>query len=284
MRIETTAAALADLKDPVLVPTMGAMHDGHISLIRLAAARGGPVIASVFVNPTQFAPNEDFEEYPRNLVEDAEAAVAAGAVAIYAPHDREIYPDGPDAALAAAERFDLPPVATLPRLEDNARPHFFGGVCLVVSRLFDLIKPRAAVFGAKDWQQLKTIEAMVNGHGRFRGIEIVAGPIVREPDGLARSSRNVYLDDSDRPAALALKGALEGVAATSMPLAAEEAMREVLTDKGLLVDYAVVRDAQTLLDPMPGKPTRALIAAHLTGKNGRIRLIDNAPAAVLAQE
>lgn len=273
MRCEHSAQALADLPEPTVVPTMGALHEGHLSLVRQARALGNPVIVSLFVNPTQFAPNEDFATYPRTLEKDAALAEAAGATALYLPSAEEVYPHGLAHATRDAAAFALPSVASTPQLEDFARPQFFGGVCLVVARLFDLIKPSAAVFGEKDWQQLKTIEAMVAQTPRFQAISIHAGAIVREQDGLAMSSRNAALHASDRHAALAL------VEAINTPTN-ETSMRQRLTDRGLEVDYAVIRDAATLLAPRANHPTRALIAARLNGPNGPLRLIDNGPAAI----
>jgi pantoate--beta-alanine ligase len=161
-------------------------------------------------------------------------------------------------------------------LEDGDRPHFFGGVCLVVARLFDVLRPSAAVFGEKDWQQLKTIEAMVASTPRFNSLEILAGGIVREPDGLAMSSRNRALQPEDRHAALGLIEALQAASGEPDPATAEASMLQILSERGLSVDYAVVRDASTLLAPKDGAPTRALIAARLKGQSGSLRLIDNA--------
>lgn len=271
MRYEHSAQALADLSSATLVPTMGGLHEGHLSLIRQASALGNPVIVSLFVNPTQFAPHEDFATYPRPLERDATLAKVAGATALYLPNATEIYPHGLSHAAREAAAFVLPSVASTPRLEDHTRPQFFGGVCLVVARLFDLINPAAAVFGEKDWQQLKTIEAMVAETPRFQAVSILAGAIVREPDGLAMSSRNTALHATDRHQALAL------VEAITTPTD-ETSMRQLLTDRGLEVDYAVIRDAATLLAPRANHPTRALIAARLKGRNGPLRLIDNGPA------
>ena len=187
---------------------MGSLHEGHLALVRQGLGRGLPVVVSIFVNPTQFSANEDFGTYPRSLESDARAATEAGATAIYAPPAEEIYPDGPEAAVAAAAAFPVPEVGRTPRLEDGFRPHFFGGVCLVVSRLFDLVDPSCAIFGEKDWQQLQVIRAMVDQQHRTRPIEIESAPIVRDPDGLAMSSRNAYLSDDQRLMGLGLHRAL----------------------------------------------------------------------------
>ena len=207
MTVIHTASELESLHGGVAVPTMGALHEGHLSLIRTAAQSSGPVVVSVFVNPTQFAPHEDFETYPRNLARDTELAMASGASAVYAPSAQEIYPSGQAAANAEALALKLPAVANSPELEDASRPHFFAGVCLVVARLFDLMRPSEALFGEKDWQQLKTIEAMVAETPRFSDITITPSPTIREEDGLAMSSRNAFLKPEDRYSALGLKAA-----------------------------------------------------------------------------
>jgi pantoate--beta-alanine ligase len=253
-----------------LVPTMGALHEGHLALVRRATTLGRPVVVSVFVNPTQFAPGEDLATYPRQLEADVEAAAAAGADVVFAPSESTVYP--PDDPVPVPP---LPAVATEPGLEDALRPHHFAGVTQVVARLFDLVRPAAAVFGAKDYQQLRVIEAMVDSAGdRWPGLEIVAHPVVREPDGLAMSSRNRFLDAGARERARGLSEALERAAEAASPDAAERAMRRVLAERDLQIDYAVVRDARTLL-PVDAfdRATRALVAARA----GDVRLIDNAP-------
>jgi pantoate--beta-alanine ligase len=172
---------------------------------------------------------------------------------------------------------DLPAVATTPGLEDAHRPGHFAGVCQVVRRLFDVVKPRAAVFGEKDWQQLAVVRAMV-AMDREAGVErpdIVAGVTVREPDGLAMSSRNRFLTPADRVRGLSLSRALARAASIADPPAAESAMLETLRAAGVEPEYAVVRDATTLLAPVPGRPVRRLIAAKVGGV-GAVRLIDNA--------
>lgn len=254
------------------VPTMGALHEGHAALVRRArevVGRDGSVVVSVFVNPTQFAPGEDFAKYPRTLEHDVALAAAAGADALFAPTVETVYPPGAPASLSPR----LPPVATEPRLEDAHRPSHFAGVCQVVARLFDLVMPSAAIFGEKDFQQLRVIESMVtHERGRWPSLRIVAHPTVREPDGLAMSSRNRYLRVEQREQALGLSRALQ-VAAAPRPATAEARMRATLEGVGLSIDYAVVRDAKTLM-PVDTfeRPTRALIAARL----GLVRLIDNA--------
>jgi len=264
---------LADFHGGTLVPTMGALHAGHLSLIRRAALLTRPVVVSVFVNPTQFAAGEDLGAYPRRLDADCEAAAAAGADVLFAPPASVVYPAG-----EVVDAPPLPPVATRPGLEDARRPTHFAGVCQVVARLFDLVRPRFAVFGEKDYQQLLVVEAMVRGAaagGRWPDLEIVRTETVREADGLALSSRNEGLAPSERLRAVALSRALAAAAAIDAaagPTAAERALRLTLEAADLDVDYAVVRDAVTLA-PLSdfARPARALVAARL----GSVRLIDN---------
>ena len=266
-------ASLAPFAGCALVPTMGALHEGHGSLIRRMRGRGMPVVATVFVNPTQFGPREDFAKYPRTLDADVALAERCGADAVFAPAAEDIYPDGLDAARTQADAWALPAVAREPGLEDACRPGHFGGVCQVVARLLDLTRPALAVFGEKDWQQLRVLADMVTGSpGRWGGLRVEAAPTVREPDGLAMSSRNRYLRPEQRDQALGLVRALQVAASAQHPPTAEALMRQTLKQHGLAVDYAVVRDASTLL-PVRGfeRPTRALIAARLD----TVRLIDN---------
>lgn len=253
-----------------LVPTMGALHAGHLALIRRARALGRPVVVSIFVNPAQFAEDEDVERYPRRLEADREAAAGAGADVVFAPDVETVYPRG-----AVVRAPPLPAVATEPRLEDACRPGHFAGVCQVVGRLFDLIRPRWAVFGEKDYQQLLVVQAMVEAEGeRWPGLEIDAHATLRERDGLAESSRNASLDLEQRARAVGLFQALEAARAAPGPGAATDLMVTTLEAHGLSIDYAVVRDAATLM-PIddPRRPSRALIAAH----TGGVRLIDNMP-------
>jgi pantoate--beta-alanine ligase len=249
------------------VPTMGALHEGHCALISQAADRGGKVLVSIFVNPSQFAPHEDLDRYPRELDKDLTAAAAAGADAVFVPDLELVYP--PEQQIATP---DLPEVATRPGLEDAQRPHFFGGVCRVVARLFDLVQPSSAIFGEKDWQQLQVIRALVRREPKRFPLQIVSGPTVRERDGLALSSRNAYLHEDERPRALALHLALQAAATTSNVAQGEAAMRAQLDKANLRVDYAVIRDARTLVPCVDANaPRRALIAAWVDS----IRLIDN---------
>ena len=260
---------------PTFVPTMGALHAGHVALVRLAtgiAGAGSPVVVSIFVNPTQFGPTEDFSRYPRSLEADAKAAESAGAQIIFAPDVETIYPKN-----EPVEAPPLPDVATQPQLEDAFRPSHFAGVCQVVARLFDLVQPSMAVFGEKDYQQLQVIKAMVKQQGnRWPELQIRSHPTVREPDGLALSSRNMYLKRQDRDRALGLFRALRASQQLNDEHASfstiERVMRDVLHEHELKVDYAAVRHAESLLPTENlSSPSRALIAARLGG----VRLIDN---------
>lgn len=260
----------------ILVPTMGALHEGHAELIRrgseLAKARGysGGCVVSIFVNPTQFNEAADYQRYPRTLEEDARICERCGASVIFAPEVGEVYPAGREIPVPP-----LPMVAERPRLEDAARPGHFAGVCQVVLRLFQLVRPRASIFGEKDWQQLQVVRAMTRQQNL--PIEIIGAPTVREPDGLAMSSRNRFLSAEDRRRGLALSRALKAAGHETTPDAGEGAMREVLAAEDITPDYAVVRDAETLEPGAPsrvtgpGRPMRAVIAARV----GTVRLLDN---------
>lgn len=276
MRVARDAGGLADFRGGVFVPTMGALHEGHAALIRAARERAGPagrVVVSVFVNPTQFNDPADYERYPRTLDADAALCEEAGAGCLFAPERDAVYPPGAPATAPA-----LPPVATEPGLEDRFRPGHFAGVCLVVRRLFDLVRPSVAVFGEKDWQQAAVVKAMAARD--TPEIEIATWPTVRESDGLAMSSRNRFLTPRDRRAALSLSAALRAAGAERSPADAEAAMRRVLAGAGVRVEYAAVRRAESLLPfAAPASPRaagdppgRALIA----GVVGAVRLIDNA--------
>jgi pantoate--beta-alanine ligase len=262
-------AQVEPFRGGTFVPTMGALHKGHLALVRHAAALGRPVVVSVFVNPTQFGPGEDFDRYPRNLETDAALAEAAGADVVFAPDAEAVYPS---AAPVPVPR--LPEVATRPGLEDARRPNHFAGVCQVVARLFDLVRPRRAVFGEKDYQQLLVIEALVLAERpRWGDLAIARHATVRDEDGLALSSRNAFLGAAQRARALALVRALRAAQLAPDARAAEESMRHVIAAHGLDLDYAVVRDAGTLMpvESFGTRPARALVAARL----GQVRLIDN---------
>ncbi len=266
---------MADNPDRVFVPTMGALHAGHVELVKrgvdLARERGWSprVVVSVFVNPTQFNEAADYARYPKTLEADCEACERAGAACVFAPGVEDVYPGG-----VRGFAGELPAVATEPGLEDAHRPGHFAGVYQVVERLFRLVRPRVAVFGEKDWQQLQVVRAMVE---RERlGVEVVGVETVREPDGLAMSSRNRFLSPAERAAGLALSRALRASASAATPDEGEESMRRVLAEAGLTPDYAVVREAASLVRPAVAGPEirwRAIIAARV----GSVRLLDNAP-------
>ena len=306
MEIVDSTAGLTAFKGRGFVPTMGALHEGHFELIRRAVRDGLPPLVSIFVNPTQFAPHEDFSRYPRTLDADARGCEAAGAVAVFVPTVEMMYPRGLARAQEEASALHLPPVAIRPRLEDACRPTHFSGVCQVVARLFELCQPQRAYFGEKDFQQLRVITQMVEisraqaqaAHGQAARTQdesctpqIVPCPTVRDADGLALSSRNRFLQPHERDRALGVSRALRRAqeilrqqenatedAAKKTIAAAEAAMHEELERHQLQIEYAVVRDATSLepaqLNAPPRQPPalRALIAARL----GAVRLIDNA--------
>jgi pantoate--beta-alanine ligase len=260
------------LRDRVaLVPTMGALHDGHASLVRRARAEtDGPVVVSIFVNPTQFGPGEDFERYPRTFDADLEVAAAAGADVVFAPSVEEVYPEG--AAAAGPVTVDPGPLGDV--LEGASRPGHFRGVLTVVAKLFGLVRPDLAVFGEKDYQQLVLIRRMAAD--LCLGVEVVGAPTQREPDGLARSSRNVYLDPDERARAAVLFRALTAAqqrAAYGVPAARWAAMSVLAEDPDLELDYLAIRGADLVEveDHPGGREGRALVAARI----GSTRLIDN---------
>ena len=251
-----------------LVPTMGALHEGHFSLVRRAESRADCVIVSIFVNPTQFAPHEDLTTYPRTFAADI-AALAQRQVALaWAPSVRTMYPDG------FATRIVPDGPATV-GLEDASRPHFFAGVATVVTKLLIQCEPDIALFGEKDYQQLKVVTQLVRDLGLKT--RIFGAPIVRERDGLALSSRNRYLTAAERQAApmlyRALKEAAAKIAAGAPAAETVERARKALAQAGLQVDYFEARNAETLepLKASVGEPMRLLAAARL----GTTRLIDN---------
>ncbi|HEX5999970.1 MAG TPA: pantoate--beta-alanine ligase [Hyphomicrobiaceae bacterium] len=250
-----------------LVPTMGALHRGHLDLVRLAKARCQRAVVSIFVNPTQFAPNEDFDRYPRDETGDLAKLAAAGCDLVWAPDRSEMYPEG------FATR--IVPAGAAEGLESDYRPHFFGGVATVCCKLFTQVGPDIAVFGEKDYQQLAVVRQMVRDLNL--PLEIVGLPTVREPDGLALSSRNAYLAPAEREVAPRLHRVIADVAriaAERRDLAAALAEgRSALEQAGFKVDYLEVRDAETLQAATPGagRPLRVLVAAWL----GKTRLIDN---------
>lgn len=259
----------------VLVPTMGALHRGHATLIKAAVERAGiegvPSAVSIFVNPKQFNDPEDFSRYPDRLDDDLAMCRAAGVDIVFHPDADTVYPPGVDVTSAVL----IPQIASEPGLEDKHRPGHFAGVCQVVSRLFDLCAPSAAVFGEKDWQQLQCIRTMTRAQGR--NLQIIPAQTVREDSGLAMSSRNLNLTERDRNQAVAISQALYASSDVPTPELAESLMNEMLVNAGIDPEYAVVRPSDTLM-PLtergkpPHVPCRALIAA----KVGGVRLIDNA--------
>ena len=255
------------------VPTMGALHDGHLSLVKKAQEHSDCVIASIFVNPTQFAPDEDFDSYPRTLDDDLEKLVSVGCTAAYCPTAKDLYPEG-NATIVYVEGLSS-------ILEGEHRPHFFGGVTNIVSRLFIHVAPDVAVFGEKDYQQLQIIKRMTRDLGM--PIEVIGAETVRETDGLAMSSRNQYLSPGERKKAGNFAKALREAAAAiegGASISATLKQAEIDIEKAGLapINYVAVRDAETLgkLDSdtlSVGFNARILAAAWM----GKTRLIDNLP-------
>jgi len=249
-----------------MVPTMGALHDGHLSLVKEARKDAQTVLVSIFVNPTQFAPTEDFGAYPRTLDQDL-AKLSGQADIVFTPSAKEMYPDG----FATSITVGGPALG----LESDFRPHFFGGVATVVARLLIAAEPDLAVFGEKDYQQLLVVRRLVRDLAL--PVEIMAAPTLREADGLAMSSRNAYLGAEERKIAgqlnLVLKQAIAAARAGGDLRAVEGAAVEALWKAGFShVDYVAIRDAATL-DHITSleRPARILAAAKI----GRTRLIDN---------
>lgn len=251
-----------------LVPTMGALHAGHLALVRQARRRARRVVVSIFVNPAQFAPNEDFANYPRTWDADLALLAHLAVDAIWAPSVRVMYPDGFGTKI-------VPGGPALAGLEDTFRPHFFQGVVTVVSKLLLQVMPDFAMFGEKDFQQLRVVTA--TARDLDLPLKIVGVPTVREQDGLAMSSRNAYLAPSERAAAPALHRELKECAArlkAGAPIKAALAQARAQIERaGFVVDYVEARHAGTLapIASPAGGPIRLLVAARI----GRTRLIDN---------
>ena len=250
-----------------LIPTMGALHEGHLSLIDHARTFASRIVVSIFVNPTQFGEGEDFGTYPRTWDADIAMLTERGVDAIYAPTAKTMYPTG----FATTITVEGPAL----ELETDHRPHFFSGVATVVSKLLLGVLPDFAVFGEKDYQQLLVIKQMVRD--LQIPCQIEGAPTVREADGLAMSSRNGYLTDEERPKAAKLHAVLQGCAkeireGESPEKACSQAVDQ-LTKIGFAVDYLTLRDADTLaaLESLEGQKMRLLVAAQL----GKPRLIDN---------
>ena len=249
MKVVTSATELPS--GCAFVPTMGALHAGHASLFKIAKSQSENVVASIFVNPLQFENSEDLAKYPKTPVEDIELAEQAGVTHLWLPKKDEIYPEG----------FQVIQASDISKLYEGAsRPGHFDGVVTVVRRLFDLVKPRVAVFGEKDFQQVKLVEEI------SRGIEIIRAPIIREHDGLAMSSRNVRLSPEGRLAAPVIYRALSTVDS-------EIQLREVLASEPLFtLDYADFIDEETFLPAQSHtQKVRAIVAGWING----VRLIDN---------
>src|SRR6202789_55276 len=276
MRIIQTAAELRAALQPgrkrVLVPTMGNLHAGHLSLVRIAREHGDLVVTSIFVNRLQFAPHEDFATYPRTFDRDCELLAAGGCDIVFAPADGEVYPE-------PQEYMVHPPAQLTGILEGQVRPGFFTGVCTVVLKLFNMVQPDAAVFGKKDYQQLLVVRCMVRQLAL--PVEMMAGETVRDASGLALSSRNGYLNDSQRAEAAQLHASLSRLAAaartgrTDWPALEREA-QEFLRARGWQPDYVAIRRRSDLREPSAaqpsaGEPLVVLAAARLGGT----RLIDN---------
>lgn len=263
------AAERARRQRIVFVPTMGNLHAGHLALVRRARALGDRVIVSVFVNPAQFAPGEDYATYPRTPQADAEALAAEQVDVLFAPDVDSVYPDGAPPAAGDA----VPAVGR--GLEEDFRPGFFAGVVAVVQRLFELVTPDTAVFGEKDYQQLAVVRAMVAA--RDLPIEIAGVPTVREADGLALSSRNQYLSAAERVRAPLLYRTLGAVAEAIRAGATdyrglEQGAMDALVQGGFVPDYVCVRHADTLQPLSVGERRCVVLAAARLGK---ARLIDN---------
>ena len=251
-----------------LVPTMGALHDGHVSLVRLAKRRARKVIVSIFVNPTQFAPSEDFGSYPRTWKADVARLAAENVDLIWNPDVKTMYPDG----FATRILTEGPATAGL---EDRFRPHFFGGVATVVGKLITQCRPDFAIFGEKDFQQLRVVTRMAGDLDL--GVKVVGSRTVRERDGLAMSSRNVYLSPEERRAAPVLYRAMKQSAgrlrAGDDVEAAMAGGTDLIVGAGFTLDYFEVRHAETLapIASVKDGPMRILVAAKI----GKTRLIDN---------
>jgi pantoate--beta-alanine ligase len=286
MRTVRTGEELAGLRQEAarrrgrvaFVPTMGALHPGHLSLLEIARRQvggNGVVVASIFVNPTQFAPHEDFDAYPRPVERDLELLAGAGCDAVFLPEHETIYPAGFGSWIY--------PAGAARGLEGDQRPQFFRGVATVVARLFALVRPDLAVFGEKDAQQLAVVRQLVRDLGL--PIEIVGGPIVREADGLAMSSRNVFLSPEERSRAKHLHAALQQ--AVRLFAAGERrsaVLRECVTGElestpGITVQYVQIVDPESF-QPVPRVESEAIVA--LAARLGSTRLIDNVRLGVRA--
>ncbi len=250
-------------------PTMGNLHDGHFSLVDIARSNCDRIVASVFVNPTQFGPNEDFATYPRTLEQDQAGLQAHACDVLFAPEVQTMYPFGSTDCV----RVEVPGLSDI--LDGASRPGHFTGVATVVTRLFNLVQPDLAVFGQKDYQQLLVIRRLAAD--LQMPIEIVGAPIVREANGLAMSSRNQYLTTEERARSGIIHRTLltmrDGVRSGESINAIEATAQNALREAGLVPDYAVLRDARDL--SVPAQQTRTGLVALIAATIGRARLIDN---------
>lgn len=262
--------ALADARRIAFVPTMGHLHEGHLSLVRLAREHGDRVVASIFVNRLQFLPHEDFAQYPRTLQADCEQLRAAGCDLVFAPSEPVLYPEPQEFKV-------LPPPRLADILEGQFRPGFFTGVCTVVMKLLACVQPQVMVLGKKDWQQLMVLRAMLRQFALPVGI--VAGETCRAPDGLALSSRNAYLSPEQRQEAVRLSQVLQAMATqvraghTDWEVLASQAMA-LLAARGWEPDYVTVRRAHDL-QPPSGDGSDGDLVVLGAAKLGTTRLIDN---------
>lgn len=257
-----------------LVPTMGNLHKGHMSLVELAADEADHVIVSVFVNPTQFGPNEDYDEYPRTLDVDARRLSRAGVDMLFAPSVETMYPGGEETSTT----INVPGLGDV--LEGKRRPGHFVGVTSVVCRLFNICSPDVAVFGQKDYQQFVILKRMVAD--LQLPVRLIAGPTQREDSGLAMSSRNGYLDEAQRKSAAVIHESLQQVRQELLGgerdyPKLERAVEKQIKAAGLTPEYVAIREADDLTDPGPASSTLVVLTAARLGK---VRLIDNLAVAI----
>ena len=270
--IAALRAALQGAQGTAFVPTMGNLHEGHLALVRqarAAVAAGTPVVASIFVNRLQFAPHEDFDSYPRTFARDSALLREQGCDILFAPDEVELYPEPQDVKVQ-------PPAALADMLEGAFRPGFFTGVCTVVAKLFNAVQPRLAVFGKKDYQQLMVVRHMVRQMAM--PVQVLAAETCRADDGLALSSRNVYLSPQERAEAPALAQTLRALAASVQAGRRDWAAMEAqalarLQSRGWAPDYVALRRQADL--SLPGSEDRTALVVVAAARLGRTRLIDN---------
>lgn len=276
MKIIRSTAEMQSLSETIrtsgrrigFVPTMGYLHQGHLSLMRKAREECDVVVVSVFVNPTQFGPSEDFDRYPRDPDGDRIKCESAGVDILFMPDTQDMYPDGPAVHVTVEGLSDI--------YEGAVRPGHFRGVATIVAKLFNIVRPHRAYFGQKDFQQCVVIKRMVAGLNM--DVEVIVMPTVREPDGLAMSSRNVYLSEEERRAALSLYNALsfgESLIRSGekdLERIKQEMRAIILKEKGTVIDYIEIADPDTLL-PLEMASDRMVLLVAV--RIGRTRLIDN---------